>query len=337
MVRVLWRGFELPARVTCDQESCAETYARFVAEPFERGFGATVGNSLRRVLLSSIEGAAVTGIRIDGVAHEFSTIEGVVEDVTDIVLNVKGLLVKLHADGPKSMKIEAKKKGEVTAKNIQADPDIEIINQAHHIATLSTSVPFIMEMEVNKGRGYQPAGEYLSADQPIGFVPVDALFSPVQRVAFHTEDTRVGRRTNYDRLILEVWTDGTITPEMALVEAAKILRKHLNPFIDYYTLGGELTGEGPLETTAGADLGLSDEVQEKLARPISELELSIRAYNCLSNANINTVGDLVTRTDNGLLEIRNFGNTSLKEVKKKLEDMGLHLGMGQDEQTQGGE
>ncbi len=336
MVRVRWKGFELPARVTWDRETRSDSYARFAAEPFERGFGTTVGNSLRRVLLSSIEGAAVTAVRIEGVAHEFSVIRGVLEDVPEIILNVKGLVVKLHAEGPKSMRLEAKGKREVTAADIQADADVEVVNPDLHIASLTDSASLAMELEVRKGRGYTPAGEHPEQEQTVGLIPVDALYSPVRRVAFHTEDTRVGRRTNYDRLILEVWTDGTVTPEMALVEAAKILRKHLNPFVHYFTLGGELVElGGAREFLAGA--GLSDEVRKKLQLAVSELDLSIRAYNCLTNANIKIVAELVTRSEDNLLATRNFGKVSLKEVKKKLQELGLHLDMDLGGQTEGGE
>lgn len=336
MIRVRWKGFELPARVTCDPETRSDVYGRFIAEPFERGFGVSVGSSLRRVLLSSIEGAAVTAVRIEGVSHEFSVVKGVGEDVPEMILNIKGLVLKLHTDEPRTMRIEAKGKREVTAADIQADADVEIVNKEHHIASLARSAKLVMEMEVRKGRGYVPASEHPQQEQTVGLIPVDALFSPVQRVAFRTEDTRVGRRTNYDRLLLEIWTNGTVTPEMALVEAAKVLRKHLNSFVHYFTLGGELVERG----AAGEFLlgrGLSDEVRKKLQLAISDLDLSIRAYNCLTNANVNTVAELVTHSEDKLLSIRNFGNVSLKEVKKKLEDLELHLGMALNGQTQGGE
>ncbi|MHC4949088.1 MAG: DNA-directed RNA polymerase subunit alpha, partial [Planctomycetota bacterium] len=234
-----WRGLELPARVNLEDQSSSDSFGRFVIEPFERGFGTTIGNSLRRILLSTIEGAAVVKARIEGVEHEFSTIPGVQEDVIDIILNMKGLVVSLEGDEPKTMRLAATGPGQVTADLIEADTAVTIRNLDHVIATLTDEVDFEAELTVDKGRGYQPASEqYTKRDeQVIGEIPIDAVFSPVQRVRYRVEDTRIGQKTNYDKLIMDIWTDGTVTPEMALVEAAKILRKHMNPFVQYFEIG----------------------------------------------------------------------------------------------------
>jgi len=324
-MRIRWRGLELPTRVVSDPEASTPTYGRFLVEPFERGFGTTVGNSLRRILLSSLEGAAVTSVKIAGADHEFTSIPGVLEDVTDIILNVKDLIVKSHSDETKTMKVHGAVAGPITGDMVEADPAIEIINREHVLATLTDNVEFDMEMTVAKGRGYVPAEEMIpdDADQEIGRIYVDAVFSPVTRVRYTTEDTRVGQRTNYDRLILEIWTNGTITPEMAMVEAAKILRKHLNPFVQYFELGEVIIDSGVKEAEAEVDA----ELQKKLNMSIHELELSVRANNCLDSAKIRTVAELVTKTEADLLEIRSFGKTSLREVKRKLADLGLSLGM----------
>ncbi|MHC4600662.1 MAG: DNA-directed RNA polymerase subunit alpha, partial [Planctomycetota bacterium] len=239
-MRIRWRNLEIPSRVVCEEESREERYGSFLAEPFERGFGVTVGNSLRRILLSSIEGTAVTSVKIDGAKHEFSTLSGVVEDVTEIVLNVKKLLVRLHTDQPKTLRLEIKKKGNVTAADITEEADVEVVNPDLHICTLTDSKPFAMEMNLRRGRGYVTAEENEAEEQEIGTIPVDSIFSPVLRVKFWTENTRVGKMTNYDRLHMEIWTDGTVSPEDALVEASKILRKHLNPFVQFSQLGKEL-------------------------------------------------------------------------------------------------
>ena len=324
-MRIRWRGLELPTRVTSDPDLSTPTYGRFIIEPFERGFGTTVGNSLRRILLSSLEGAAVTSLKIAGVQHEFSSIPGVLEDVTEIVLNVKSLIVKSHADSPKTMSVHGAVAGPITADMIEADPAIEIINRDLVLATLTDNVAFDMEMVVETGRGFVPAEEHISpdADQDIGRIYIDAVFSPVTRVRYSTEDTRVGQRTNYDRLILEIWTNGTVMPEMAMVEAAKILRKHLNPFVQYFELGEAIADTGQAEAEADMDA----ELRKKLSMEIHELELSVRANNCLDSAKIRTVGELVVRTESDLLKIRSFGKTSLREVKRKLAELGLSLGM----------
>ena len=330
-MRITWRGLELPTRVERDTGVSSDKYGRFFIEPFERGFGTTIGNSLRRVLLSSLEGSAVTSIKAAGINHEFTSIEGITEDVTDIILNVKDLVVRLQGQGPKTMKVSAKKAGVITAADIVADPAIEVINKDMVIATLTKNVNFEMEMVVENGRGYMPASERIAAmdrfDQEIGIILVDAVYSPVTRVRYTTEDTRVGQRTNYDKLILEIWTNGTITPEMALVEAAKILRKHINPFVQYFELGEETVAEQITEEEEVTEEAIDEELVEKLKTPVQELELSVRANNCLEAAKVETVGRLVQMNEADLLKIRSFGKTSLREIKRKLADIGLSLGM----------
>ncbi|HEX41930.1 MAG TPA: DNA-directed RNA polymerase subunit alpha [Phycisphaerales bacterium] len=328
-MRVTWRGLELPTRVERDANVSSDTYGRFSVEPFERGFGTTIGNSLRRVLLSSLEGSAVTSMKIAGVSHEFSSITGVMEDVTDIVLNVKSLIVRLSGEGPKTMKVSVGKAGTVTAAHIVADPAIEIFNKNQVLATLTQDVKFEMEMVVESGRGYVPASERIADsdrfDQEIGRILLDAVYSPVTRVRYSTEDTRVGQKTNYDKLIIEIWTNGTVSPEMALVEAAKILRKHVNPFVQYAELGDETVASRFSE--AAEEETLDEELVQKLNMPIQELELSVRASNCLDSAKIELVGQIASMEEGDLLKIRSFGKTSLREVKRKLADIGLSLGM----------
>lgn len=323
-MHVRWRGLELPARVVVDERSLTGTFGRFIAEPFERGFGTTVGNSLRRILLSSLEGAAITKIRIPGVEHEFSQITGVQEDVSDIILNIKDLVVSMDSAEPRTMRLLAEGPGEVTADLIQADPSVRIHNPGKVLATLTAKTEFVVEFTVGRGRGYSPASEQANPneDQVIGEIPVDAIYSPVLRVRYKVEDTRVGQRTNYDKLILDIWTNGTVTPEMALVEAAKILRKHLNPFVQYESAGTQLVPTG-IAAQGERDM----ELFRKLNMPIGELALSVRASNCLESARVQNVAQLVQRTENDLLEVRAFGKTSLREVKRKLEEMGLSLGM----------
>lgn len=329
MMRIRWRGLEIPSRVMPDSETATPTYAKFVAEPFERGFGATIGNSLRRILLSSLEGSAITKVKLQGVQHEFTTIPGVVEDVTDIVLNLKSLIVKNHSSEQKTLRIDRHERGVVTGSDVICDDQVEIINKDLVIATMTDDVPLVLEMTVKNGRGYVPATEMAEGEHEVGTIPVDAIYSPVIRVRYKIEDTRVGQRTNYDKLILEIWTNGTITPEMALVEAAKILRKHLNPFVTYREPGPEMPPEGGLrgmlEATGYAPVDL--ELEEKLNMSLAELNLSVRATNCLESEGINTVRDLVSRTDDQLLQVRNFGETTLQEVKDRLDSIGLRLGM----------
>jgi DNA-directed RNA polymerase subunit alpha len=324
-MRIRWRGLELPNRVGSDRSTLTDTYGKFVAEPFERGFGVTVGNSLRRILLSSLEGSAVTRVKIQGVQHEISAIPGVVEDVTDIILNIKSLVVKNQSDLPKTLRIERHERGVVTASHIVTDEAVQIINPEHIIATLTDDVPFVVEMKVENGRGYRMAEENVEQEREIGVIPVDSSFSPVVRVKHEIEDTRVGQRTNYDKLVMEIWTNGTVTPQMALVEGAKILRKHLNPFIQYAEPGPEIGIEDKADMAGGDQV--DHELERKLNMSLAELELSVRATNCLESEGITTVRDLVIRTDEELLEVRNFGETTLKEVKTKLAERGLHLGM----------
>ena len=328
-MRVTWRGFELPERVERDTMVSNNKYGRFFIEPFERGFGTTIGNSLRRILLSSLEGSAVNSIKIGGVDHEFTSIKGVLEDVTNVVLNVKSLVLRLRGEGPKTMKVSANKAGVITAADIVADPAIEVIDKDVVLATLTQNVKFEMEMVVENGRGYVPASERILAtdrfDQEIGRIQLDAVYSPVTRVRYMTEDTRVGQRTNYDKLILEIWTNGTITPEMALVEAAKILRKHINPFTQYSELGEETIAEEIKEETE--EEAFDEQLAQKLDSPVQEMELSVRAANCLESEKIETVAQLAKMTEAELLKIRSFGKTSLREIKRKLADMGLSLGM----------
>lgn len=328
-MRIRWRGLELPSRVAPDKGTATGTYASFVAEPFERGFGHTIANSLRRILLSSLEGAAVTRAKIQGVQHEFTTIPGVVEDVTDICLNLKSLIVKNNSTTTKTLRIEKHSKGVVTGADVITDDQVDVINKDLVIATMTDDVPLNMELTVQNGRGYVPASEHYESMPELGVVPLDAAFSPVERVRYKVEDTRVGQRTNYDKLTLEIWTNGTITPEMALVEAAKILRKHLNPFIAYKEPGPGLPpGSGlnnMLESTGYAPIDL--ELEEKLNRSLAELNLSVRATNCLESEGINTVRDLVRRVPDELLTVRNFGETTLTEVSERLSQLGLRLGM----------
>jgi DNA-directed RNA polymerase subunit alpha len=333
-MRIRWRGLELPSRVVRDQQVSTDQYGKFSAEPFERGFGTTVGNSLRRILLSSLEGAAVTHVRIKGADHEFSSLPGVMEDVTDIILNIKALVVKLDADEPKQMRISAKKAGAVTAGMIDADQEITIINKDHLIATLTEDVTFEMTLTVGKGRGYVTAAEHLAEDgdeAELGAITVDSLYSPVTRVRYATEDARVGQKTDYDRMVLEIWTNGTISPEMAMVEASKILRKHLNPFVQYFELGSDTASDDAIMALRDANKATMDpELEQKLSMTVQELDLSVRANNCLESAKIATVRELVKKTDSDLLKVRSFGKTSLREVKRKLADLGLSLGMDLD-------
>jgi len=329
-MRITWRGLELPTRLEKDEQVSAGNYGRFYIDPFERGFGTTIGNSLRRVLLSSLEGSAVESIKIAGVDHEFASIKGVMEDVTNIVLNVKQLVVRLQDAGPKTMTVKASKAGPVTAGMIECDSSIQIFNKDLVLATLTEDINFEMEMVVGNGRGYSPAAERIAQadrfEQEHGRIDIDAIYSPVVRVRYKTEDTRVGQRTNYDKLILEIWTDGTVTPEMAMVEAAKILRKYINPFIQY-TQAGEETVEEEVRTDEAPAGGVDEALAAKLAMPIESLQLTVRSSNCLEANHIQTVGQLVKMTEADLLKIRSFGKTSLREVRRKLSELGLSLGM----------
>jgi len=350
-MRIRWRNLELPTKVVADSATRTDTYAKFTAEPFERGYGVTVGNGLRRVLLSSIEGTAVTSVKIQGVKHEFSSLEGIKEDVTHIILALKRLRVRFFTDDAKVLRIEKQGPGVVTGADVLTGSDAEVVNPDLVICNVTSERTFECEIEVRKGRGYVTAEENAREEMEIGVIPADSIFSPVQRVRYRTENTRVGKMTNYDRLILELWTDGTITPERALVEASKIYRKHLNPFIQFFDVGKELAVEpaavagepepapaaapvsvaptpvAPMAPMAPMGLGESDDVARKLELPIAHMDLSVRASNCLESEGIQTIGDLVGRTTDELLAFKNFGRTSLKEIKKKLDDMELTLGM----------
>lgn len=316
------KGFQKPKRLEWDKETATQYYGKFIAEPFERGFGTTLGNALRRVMLSSLEGAAVTAVKIDGVFHEFSTLPGVVEDVVDIILNIKELRLKMHVDGPKLIYINAKGEGEIKAKDLTADADIEILNPDLHIATLTGEGKLDMEMTVKKGRGYIPAERNRDDGQPVDIIPIDAIFSPIRTSNFNVDTARVGQLSEYDRLTLEVETDGSTTPEDAVAQAAKILKDHLQIFINFEE---ELPAEEPevdkkrLEMLANLD------------KSVEELELSVRAYNCLKSADIKTIRDLVQKTEAEMLKTRNFGRKSLNEIKAILEGMSLRLGMNLEE------
>ena len=317
---VKWRDFQMPKRLECDEASYTDRYGKFIAEPFERGYGVTLGNSLRRVLLSSIEGSAVTSIRVEGVQHEFSTVPGVLETVSDIILNIKELVIRSHSKVAKTIYIKASKKGEIKAKDIIFDETIEILNPEHHICTLTKDVDFNVELEVSRGRGYVPAEMNKKEGAPVGTVAIDSIFTPIQKVNFLSENTRVGQRTDYDRIILEVTTNGAVSPKEALLYAANILQRHLDVFVAY----GQLPEEEEEEEEISAE---EEALYAKLRLPISELELSVRSSNCLKDANIKTISDLVRKTEEELLDFRNFGKKSLTEIQDILKTMGITLGM----------
>ncbi len=317
--------FQLPNRLVKDEKSATGTYAKFVAEPFEGGYGHTLGNSLRRILLSSIEGAAISSVKIEGVQHEFQSIDGVAEDVTDIVLNLKKVLIKSQSREPVQLLLDVTKKGEVTAGEIQPDSNITIVNPKQVICTLGAKKRFLAEIEVKTGRGYCPGDDNKRPDQPIGVVAVDSLFSPVTLVKYTVENTRVGQMTDYDRLILEVWTDGRITPDDALRQAAAIFKHHLDIFDRMSEEKVEFESE---ETEVSEE---QNRLRKLLNMSVNEIELSVRAANCLNNANITTVGELAMKTEQEMLKYRNFGKKSLNEIKQKLEQLGLSLGMKIDE------
>ncbi len=327
-MRIRWRNFELPSKVQPDAESLTPEFGRFIVEPFERGFGHTIGNGLRRVLLSSIEGTAVTAVRIEGAEHEFASIEGVYEDVTEIILNIKKLRIRHPGNAPIVCRIAKSGKGPVTGADVTCEGDAEVVNPDHLLCTLTLDTDFTAELEVSKGRGYVPAEENRDDNQAIGTIPVDSIYSPVHRVRYAVEATRVGKFTNYDRLILEVWTDATISPEMALTEAAKIYRKHLNPFVMFDPDSGELPMAGSLERSEFNQQNREDdELRQMLDRPIADLELSVRARNCLDSANLMTLYDLVALSENEVMKLKNLGKTSLTEIKSRLSERGLSLGM----------
>jgi DNA-directed RNA polymerase subunit alpha len=320
--------FEMPKRVI-KEETATDTYGKFIAEPFEAGFGHTIGNSLRRVLLSSLEGAAITSVRIEGVQHEFSTIPGILEDVTEIVLNLKRVLLISHSRAPKTLELKVKRKGEIVAGDFKADAAVEILNPDQLVCTATTETKVNLEARVSVGRGYAPSEEIKSPDDAIGVIAMDAAFGPVRRVKYFVENTRVGQQMNYDRLIMEIWTDGRLTPDEALKQASAILRAHLGAFVDY--------DEEYLEFEAGEEEeeDAKAELRKILDTPLSEIELSVRAANCIASANIKTIGDLVQKTEAEMLKYRNFGKKSLNEIKSILEGMGLSLGMNLSETLAG--
>ncbi len=311
--------FAMPQRVALDEESSTDTYGRFIAEPLEKGFGNTLGNALRRVLLSSLEGVSVSSIKIDGVPHEFSSIPNVVEDVTDIVLNFKKVLFECSGDLPRTLELRVKKNGEVTAGDIETDGVTTCLNPEQYLCTLDKERELCIELEIDRGRGYRSAEDNKTEEQPIGVIPIDCLFSPVRRVAYHVADCRVGQRTDYDSLEVELWTDGRITPTDAVKQASQILAQHVSVFTG-------LDGEDDDDPTRLITSAEDEELLNKLLKNVVDLELSVRAQNCLNNANIRYVGDLVQRTEGEMMKYRNFGQKSLNELKEKLGEMNLHLG-----------
>ncbi|MFQ5669427.1 MAG: DNA-directed RNA polymerase subunit alpha [Acidobacteriota bacterium] len=315
---MLWKGFQRPKRLECDTNSLSPTYGLFYSQPFERGFGTTIGNALRRVLLSSIEGAAVTAVRIEGVLHEFSSLPGLVEDTTDIILNLKQVPMKIHADHPETVRISAKGPRRIAAKDIDVNQNIEILDPDVHIATLGEEGRLEMEMRVKQGRGYVPADQNFDEDLSVGYIPVDSAHSPVKKVTYRVDDARLGQMTDYDKLTMEIWTNGAVAPQDAIAQAAKLLTNHLSIFINFEE-GGE-----DADDTFGGEEG---RLHENLARSVDELELSVRSYNCLKNADIMTIIDLVQKTEQEMLKTKNFGRKSLVEIKEILDEMGLSLGM----------
>jgi DNA-directed RNA polymerase subunit alpha len=314
-----WKAMTMPKEVVADQTSVTEHYSRFVIEPLERGYGTTLGNSLRRVLLSSIQGAAVVSMRINGVLHEFSTVDGVYEDVTDIVLNVKQIVAKMHADDMRTLSLKTAQKGKVTAGMFEGDTEVEILNPDQYICELTDNIDFEMEIDVDSGRGYHVAEQNKRPEAPVGSIFVDSLFSPVTKVSFQVENTRVGQRTDLDRLILEINTDGAITPEDSLSYAAKLLKDHLQMFI-------HMDEEVMVEEEPEEDEEIM-RMRTVLKTRVDELELSVRSSNCLRAANIQTLADLVTKSEQEMLKYRNFGRKSLNEIGTLLEEMGLAFGM----------
>ncbi len=313
-----WRSLIRPKRIEVDEKTHTRSYGEFTIQPLEKGFGITLGNSLRRVLLSSIRGAAIVSVKFDGVLHEFSTIAGVKEDVTDIILNLKGIRVKLHQDGPKVIHLDASKEGAVKAGDIQTDGTLEILNPDHYIATLSSKARLRADMTIKTGKGYAPAKMEKEPDQPEGTINIDAIFSPIKRVTYTVTHARVGQITDYDRLILEVWTDGSVAPEDVIAYAAKILKEQLDVFINF---------EETLEEEKHGEIEEKEKINENLLRSVDELELSVRSANCLKNAGINLIGELVQKTEAEMLKTKNFGRKSLNEIKEILSEMGLSLGM----------
>ncbi len=313
-----WRDLIRPRGLHVDSEATTDTYGKFVAEPLERGFGITLGNALRRVLLSSLQGSAITAVQIEGIEHEFTTISEVAEDVTDIILNLKEVQLDLHTLEQKTLRIDAEGPKEVTAGDLIVDQDVEVLNPAHHICTVSEGGRLRMELSAKRGRGYVPAERNKVAGQPIGTIPIDSLFSPVKKVNYQVTNARVGQVTDYDKLTLEVWTNGSVTPLDAVAYAAKIVKEQLSIFINFDETEEAPGPVGPREETP---------VNDNLFRSVDELELSVRSANCLQNANIKTIGDLVQKSEGEMLRTKNFGRKSLKEIKEILAEMGLNLGM----------
>lgn len=324
-----WKDFEMPKRLDCDESTYTVNYGKFVAEPFERGYGTTLGNSLRRILLSSIEGAAVTSVKITGASHEFSTIPGIAEDVPQIIANIKKLVLRTHSKSPKNLYLKVEKKGDVAAKDIETNETVEILNPELHIATLTKKVKLEVDMEIGRGRGYVPAERNKKENQTIGVIPLDSNYTPVKKINFNVENARVGQITDYDKLILEIWTNGGISPKEALLYASHILQRHLDIFVNF--------GKLPEEEEEEMQTEEERELYEKLRTPVSELELSVRSSNCLKEARIKTIGDLVKKTEMEMLKYRNFGRKSLSEINKILADMNLSLGMKIDEKRLKGE
>ncbi|MDD5255639.1 MAG: DNA-directed RNA polymerase subunit alpha [Candidatus Omnitrophica bacterium] len=317
---IKWRDFQLPKRLDCDESTYSNVYGKFSAAPFEKGYGVTLGNSLRRVLLSSIEGSAVTSIKITGAQHEFTSVPGVMEDIPEIILNVKNLILNSHSKIPKTIYLKKDSKGDIKAGDIEADETIEIINPDLHIATLAKDAKFSMELEVARGRGYVPAEANKREDMSVGVIPIDSIFAPVKKVNFYVENTRVGQKTDYDKLIVEIWTNGSISPKDALLYASNILQRHLDIFVNFGQLPEEIEDEPEMTKEEAA-------LYEKLRLPVSELELSVRSSNCLREANIKAIADLVRKTEEEMLAFKNFGKKSLTEIKDLLAGMGLSLGM----------
>ncbi|MSO45566.1 MAG: DNA-directed RNA polymerase subunit alpha [Acidobacteria bacterium] len=324
---MLWQGFQRPKRLEFECDTLTDRFGRFYAQPFERGFGTTIGNALRRVLLSSIEGTAITAVKIDGVLHEFSPIPGVVEDATDIILNLKQIPLKLHVDHTKTLYLRIEKPGIVRAKDIEADADVEILEPEAHIATVSAGGKINMELRLKRGRGYVSADKNFDEDLGIGWIPVDSVHSPVKKVNYLVEAARLGQTTDYDKLTIDVWTNGSVTARDAVSLAAKLVRDHLNIFINLED-AGEVTIEGVVEVPRSGALN------EHLDKSVEELELSVRSYNCLKNANIRTIRELVGKTEAEMLKTKNFGRKSLNEIKEILTSMGLSLGMRLDQAAQ---
>ncbi|MBI5527186.1 MAG: DNA-directed RNA polymerase subunit alpha [Deltaproteobacteria bacterium] len=314
----IWREMIKPRKLVVDEDSLTDTYGKFVAEPLERGFGTTLGNALRRILISSLPGAAIASMRVDGILHEFSSVPGVSEDITDLVLNLKEVVFKLDGDDQKTVRIEAAGDREIKAGDIQADSSVTVLNAEHHIATLAKSHKLKLEMIVKRGRGYVPAERNKAPNQPVGTIPVDSLFSPVRKVNYNVTHARVGQITDYDKLILEVWTNGAVKPQDAVGYAAKILKEQLSIFINF-----DESEEPEVEEKAES----REKINDNLFKTVDELELSVRAANCLQAANIKFIGDLVQKTEADMLKTKNFGRKSLKEIKEILAGMGLQLGM----------